>query len=112
MNATTPAARFEVTCDMSGLTSRAGTALLTGLCDVIGFTDGLVEALSVHSRAVRHEPGRIVRDLSVMLSDGGDCLTDLGVLRACSWRSMASCSGLDSGRPEAAYSPPSGYSRL
>ena len=81
VNATTPLARFEVTCDMEGLTSRAGTALLTGLCDRIGLTAGLVEALSVHSRAVRHEPGRVVRDLSVMLSDGGDCLTDLGALR-------------------------------
>jgi hypothetical protein len=81
VNATTPAARFEVTCDMSGLTSRAGTALLTGLCDAIGFTDGLVDALSVHHRKVAHEPGRIVRDLSVMLADGGDCLTDLGALR-------------------------------
>lgn len=81
MNATTPAVRFEVTCDMSGLTSRAGTALLTGLCDRIGLTAGLVGALSGHSRTVRHEPGRIVRDLAVMLSGGGDCLSDLGVLR-------------------------------
>ena len=81
VNATTPAARFEVTVDMSGLTSRAGTALLTGLTDSIGLTSGLVEALSVHSRKVAHEPGRIVRDLSVMLADGGDCLTDLGALR-------------------------------
>ena len=81
VNATTPAARFEVTCDMEGLTSRAGTALLTGLCDAIGLTQGLVDMLSVHSRAVRHEPGRIVRDLAVMLADGGDCLTDLGALR-------------------------------
>ena len=81
MNATTPAARFEVTCDAEGLTSRAGTALLTGLSDRIGLTAGLVGALSVHSRSVRHEPGRIVRDLAVMLADGGDCLTDLGVLR-------------------------------
>ena len=81
MNATTPASRFEVTCDMDGLTSRAGTALLTGLADAIGLTAGLAGALCVHSRAVRHEPGGIVRDLSVMLADGGDCLTDLGALR-------------------------------
>ena len=81
MNATTPADRFEVTCDMEGLTSRAGTALLSGLCDRIGLTGGLVDALSVHHRKVVHEPGRIVRDPAVMLADGGDCLTDLGVLR-------------------------------
>ncbi len=78
---TTPLSQIEVSCDMSGLTSRAGTTLLAGLCDTIGLTDGLVEGLSVHSRKVNHEPGRIVRDLSVMLADGGDCLTDLGALR-------------------------------
>jgi len=66
---------------MDGLTSRAGTVLLTGLSDRIGLTADLIEALAVHSRAVRHEPGRVARDLSVMLADGGDCLTDLGALR-------------------------------
>lgn len=81
VNATTPAARFEVTCDMSGLTSRAGSALLSGLCDATGLTGALVEALSVHSRKTAHQPGRTVRDLAVMLADGGDCLSDLGALR-------------------------------
>jgi hypothetical protein len=81
VNATTPAARMEVVADAEGLTSRAGSALLCGLADALGLTDGLVRGLAVHSRAVRHEPGRIVRDLAVMLADGGDALTDLGALR-------------------------------
>jgi len=81
VNATTPLRPLEVVCDADGLTSRAGTALLCGLADRLGLTDGLTRALRVHSRAVRHEPGRIVRDLAVMLADGGDALTDLGVLR-------------------------------
>jgi hypothetical protein len=81
VNATTPLSRIEVTCDMPGLTSRAGTALLSGLADKLGLTSALTKALRVHSRTVRHEPGRIVRDLAVMLADGGDALTDLGVLR-------------------------------
>jgi len=72
---------MEVTCDMPGLTSRAGTALVATLADRLGLTDGLVKALCVHSRRVRHEPGRVVRDLAVMLADGGDCLSDLGALR-------------------------------
>ncbi|HJW75941.1 MAG TPA: IS1380 family transposase, partial [Thermoleophilia bacterium] len=38
-------------------------------------------ALRLHSRRVRHEPGRVVRDLAVMLADGGDALADLGALR-------------------------------
>jgi hypothetical protein len=28
-----------------------------------------------------HDPGRVVRDLAVMLADGGECLSDLGGLR-------------------------------
>jgi hypothetical protein len=66
---------------MDGLTSRAGTSLLTGIADATGLTDGLVRGLRVSSRAVLHEPGRIVRDIAVMLADGGDALSDLGALR-------------------------------
>ena len=81
VNATTSVPRMKVTCDAGGLTSRAGSALLTGLADKLGLTAGLTKALRVHSREVRHEPGRIVRDLAVMLADGGDALSDLGALR-------------------------------
>jgi len=81
VNATPSLSHMKVVCDMPGLTSRAGTALLTGLADKLGLTEGLTAALRVHSRKVRHEPGRVVRDLAVMLADGGDCLTDLAALR-------------------------------
>jgi hypothetical protein len=81
VNATTTLPRMKVVADGDGLTSRAGTALLSGLADTLGLTSALTKALRVHSREVRHEPGRIVRDLAVMLADGGDALTDLGVLR-------------------------------
>jgi len=81
VNATTASARFEVAFDISGLTSCAGTALLTGLSDALGLTGALEDALRVHSRKVAHEPGRVVRDVAAMLADGGDCLSDLGVLR-------------------------------
>jgi hypothetical protein len=81
VNATTPLLRMEVVADTDGLTSRAGSALLSGLADALGLTDGLVRGLARHHRAVRHEPGRVVRDLAVMLADGGDALRDLGVLR-------------------------------
>jgi len=81
VNATPSLSHMEVVCDMPGLTSRAGTALLSGLADALGLTGGLVRGLSVHSRAVRHEPGRVVRDLAVTCADGGDCLADLGALR-------------------------------
>jgi hypothetical protein len=81
VNATTSLPRLKVVADGYGLTSRAGTALLSGLADKLGLTSALTKALRVHSRSVRHEPGRVVRDLAVMLADGGDALTDLGVLR-------------------------------
>jgi Transposase DDE domain group 1 len=35
----------------------------------------------IKERRSGHDPGRVVRDLAVMLADGGDCLTDLGGLR-------------------------------
>ena len=81
VNATTPLPRVEVSATGPDLTSRAGTALLSALADRLGLTGGLTAALRCHSRKVRHEPGRVVRDLAVMLADGGDCLTDLGALR-------------------------------
>jgi hypothetical protein len=35
----------------------------------------------LRERASRHSPGRVIRDLAVMLADGGDGLCDLGALR-------------------------------
>jgi hypothetical protein len=56
--------------------------MLAGLADRIGLTRELSVALGdVRERRGRHDPGRVVRDLAVMLCDGGDCLADLGVLR-------------------------------
>jgi hypothetical protein len=75
-------ASVQVVADGDGLVSRAGTALLIGVADRIGLTRELSAALSdVRERRGRHDPGRVVRDLAVMLADGGDCLSDLGVLR-------------------------------
>jgi hypothetical protein len=46
---------------------------------------GLSRALSseldgLQLRAGSHDRGRVIRDLAVMLADGGDCLADLGAL--------------------------------
>src|SRR4051794_22794641 len=35
----------------------------------------------MRERRGRHDPGHVVRDLAVMLADGGDCLADLRALR-------------------------------
>lgn len=81
VNATTCLPCVEVSAKGPDLTSRAGTVLLGALADRLGLTEGLTKALRVHTRLVRHEPGRVARDLAVLLADGGDCLTDLGALR-------------------------------
>ena len=92
----------QIVADADRLTSRAGTALLVGLADRVGLTGALSEAMGgVRRRRSRHDPGRTLRDLAVMLADGGDCLADLSALRdqptlfgdvssdATAWRALA-----------------------
>jgi len=68
----------EVTSDGDGLVSHAGSALLARVADKTGLTRALSVALSEPGlRAGSHDRGRVIRDLAVMLADGGDCLADL-----------------------------------
>jgi Transposase DDE domain group 1 len=72
----------DVASDGDGLVSHAGAALLAEAADRVGLTDALSRALApMRTRRGRHDPGRVVRDLAVMLADGGDCLADLRALR-------------------------------
>jgi Transposase DDE domain group 1 len=72
----------DVTSDGEGLVSHAGSALLAQVADKIGLTEALSERLSTMKERRRgHDPGRVVRDLAVMLADGGECVSDLGGLR-------------------------------
>jgi hypothetical protein len=71
-----------VSADGEGLVSRAGTVLLAELADRVGLTAGLCGALAAtRERRSPHAPGRVLRDVAVMLADGGDCVTDLEGLR-------------------------------
>ncbi len=66
----------DVASDGEGLVSHAGAGLLAETADCVGLTRALSEALaSVRERRGRHDPGRVIRDLAVMLADGGDCLS-------------------------------------
>ena len=80
-----PTTRFgtvEVTADGEGLVSHAGAALLVELADRVGLTAALSEALaSTRERRSAHDPGRVLRDVAVMLADGGDCVTDIDACR-------------------------------
>ena len=73
---------LQVVADDTAVTSRAGTALLVKLADRLGLTRGLSRAMAdTRERRSAHDPGRVLRDLAVMLADGGDCLHDLGAIR-------------------------------
>lgn len=79
---TTRLQTVEVTADGEGLVSHAGAALLAELADRVGLTGALSEALApTRERRSAHDPGRVLRDVAVMIADGGDCVTDLAALR-------------------------------
>ena len=74
--------KLVVTADGSGQVGHAGSALLVGAADRLGLTRELSAAMApTRERASAHDPGVVLRDLVVMLADGGDCLSDLGALR-------------------------------
>jgi hypothetical protein len=64
--------------DGEGLVSHAGSALLAQVADKTGLTRALGFAVGEPGlRAGSHDRGWVIRDLAVMLADGGDCLADL-----------------------------------
>lgn len=72
----------EVRADGEGLVSHAGAFLLVELADRLGLTAALSAAMaSTRERRSAHDPGAVLRDLAVAIADGGEHLTDLGVLR-------------------------------
>jgi Transposase DDE domain group 1 len=72
----------EVGADGAGLVSHAGSALLAQAADRLGLTGALSLRLgSLKRRRRGHDPGRVIRDLAVMLADGGECVSDLGAVR-------------------------------
>jgi len=79
VQATKPRPCFEVTADGDGVVGHAGAALLGELADRLGLT----RALGWHQVGGRrrHTDPAVLRDLAVMLADGGDCLSDLAALR-------------------------------
>jgi hypothetical protein len=72
----------EVRADGEGLVSHAGAYLLVELTDRLGLTAGLSAAMAgTRERRSAHDPGVVLRDLAVAIADGGDHVSDLGVLR-------------------------------
>jgi hypothetical protein len=79
VQATNSRSGFEVTTDGSGVVGHAGAALLRELADRVGLTRALGWRQAGGRR--RHPDAAVLRDLAVMLADGGDCLSDLAALR-------------------------------
>jgi hypothetical protein len=72
----------DVVADATGLSSRAGTALLALVAGRLGLVGGLSAALAgTRERRSGHDPGRVFADLAVVVADGGECVSDLAVLR-------------------------------
>jgi hypothetical protein len=63
--------------------SGAGGVLLTRTAAMVGVDRALSAALSPWRRPLtRHDPGKVLLDLAISLAIGGDCLADVGQLRA------------------------------
>lgn len=73
--------RLDVSATGVGIVNHGGVRLLCDLADGLGLTEALSTAAApVTGRGFRHDRGRVLVDLAVMLADGGRCLSDLSVL--------------------------------
>jgi Transposase DDE domain group 1 len=75
--------KIMVSGDGAGIVSQTGALLLTEVARITGLGAGLSAGLARWrpSRAL-HDPGKAVLDLAVAVALGGDCLADIGMLRA------------------------------
>ncbi|MFI6986730.1 IS1380 family transposase [Embleya sp. NPDC050154] len=74
--------RVRVESGGSGIVSRAGGVLLTETARTVGLDRALSGALAPwHKPRAVHDPGKTVLDLAVTLAVGGDCLSDVAILR-------------------------------
>jgi Transposase DDE domain group 1 len=81
VQATNTRARFEVTGDGEGIVGHAGAVVLAELSDRLGLTRELGRRANLGLRVGAHDRGQVLRDLAVMLAAGGDCVSDLRLLR-------------------------------
>jgi len=70
-----------VVADGEGICSHVGAALLSELSDRLGLTGELGRRANLGRGGGARDRGQVLRDLVVMLADGGDCVSDLAGLR-------------------------------
>jgi len=82
VKATTIRPKITVTADGWGVASHAGSRLLADLGAMTGLDRAFADAVGGgRQRRSAHDPGRVLADLAVLLADGGETISDLGVLR-------------------------------
>ena len=73
---------LKVTPDGKGVAAHAGSRLLAEMAEATGLVGAMSRAMApTVKRRRRHDPGQVLVDLAVTMADGGDCLSDLAVLR-------------------------------
>jgi Transposase DDE domain group 1 len=75
--------RVQADTSGTGVVSQAGALALVETVRVAGLDAGLSAALSGWRKPLaRHDPAKVITDLAVTLALGGDCLSDVALLRA------------------------------
>ena len=83
MKTTGRSAKLVVSSAGAGIVGQAGGVLLTETLRATGLDQALSAGLERWRKPrATHDPGKVVADLAVMLALGGDCLSDIAVLRA------------------------------
>ncbi len=74
--------RVPVRADGAGLVGHAGSRLLAEVAERSGLEAALSRALAPMAKRVRrHDPARVLVDLAITLAAGGECISDLAVIR-------------------------------
>ena len=81
MKRTSWSAGLSVSGDGAGVVAHAGSVGLRLLADRTGLTNAVSAALMRRSFTARHDRGRVLVDVAVMLADGGEAIADIDVLR-------------------------------
>ncbi|MGI5128693.1 IS1380 family transposase [Pseudonocardia sp. CA-107938] len=81
MQATTTRPKIIVTADGAGVVSHAGSRLLADVADRTTLTGELSQTLNgLRPARARHDPGRVLVDLAVAVSDGATTISEIAVL--------------------------------
>ncbi len=81
MKRTSWSAGLSVSGGGVGVVAHAGSVALRLLADRTGLTAELSKAMARRSFVPRHDRGRVLADVAVMLADGGEAIADIDVLR-------------------------------